>query len=378
MRAACRLALVLVPALVLTGCTPKGTPEPIVLGHLAPLSGPDKAAGEQAVHGIDLAVDEVNREGNRINNRPVNVVHKDIAGGVDAVRAQTVELIKIRQPVALLGGLDAAQLEQISRADDPYGLPLVSPAAGAGPPPGDSVFSTAVTPAYQGQVLARFTREVLKPPGVLVLADDRSTVATALAAAFVPEAGQGNTVKVEQATYRAEADFAGLVSRVKKDRPKAVLLAGPAGDLVKLATQLHEADPDAALLLGAEEGSVPTLAAGLAGVGPAYAASVFAADALTPKGQEAAKQYRERFGEDLDARAALAYDDTRMLFEGLRRARRPAGSEVRKELAGLENFEGVNGPVSFTKEHTARRAVFVLRLQGGKAQVAKRYDPEGK
>jgi branched-chain amino acid transport system substrate-binding protein len=88
-----------------------------------------------------------------------------------------------------------------------------------------------------------------------------------------------------------------------------------------------------------------------------------------------AKQYRDRFGHDLDGHAALAYDDARLLFEAMRRARGTSSLLVRKELLGVENFESLTGTFAFTKERTARRAVFVLRLEGGKAPLAKRYDP---
>jgi branched-chain amino acid transport system substrate-binding protein len=368
------LLLLLLPL----GCAPRRTAEPIVVGHLASLSGPDRAVGEHAKQGIDLAVADVNQEANRINNRTVNVVQVDTAGGKEAAQAQTVRLITINHPVALLGGTTSSQLEEISRAAEPYGLPLVSPASLPGPPAGDRLFPTAVLPAYQGQVLGRFSRDVLKPSGVLVLADDRSGYSGDLAAAYVKEVTQGGAVRAEQANYRAEADFPGLVERVKKARPKAVLVTGASADLVALAPQLHAADPDAVLLFGAQEGSVPALLNTPGATGPAYAASSFADEALTAKGKEVAKQYHERFGQELDAPAALAFDDARLLFEAMRRAHGTQAPAVSKELLGLDNFESLTGPLSFTLEHTVRRPLFVLRLEGGKAHLAKRYDPGAK
>jgi branched-chain amino acid transport system substrate-binding protein len=373
-----RLVLTLTLLLALAGCTARSSPEPIVVGHLAPLSGPDRAAGEHAQHGIDLAVDEVNQPGSRINDRPVNVVHADTAGDAEAVQAQTVRLITTRRPVALLGGTDASQLERISRAAPPYALPVVSPATWASPPAGEYLFSTAVTPTYQGMVLGRFTREALKPAGVLVLSDSRSDVATALTAGFVTEVGQGGTVKTDEATYHGEADFPNLIGRVKKARPQAVLVAGAVADLVKLRPQLHAAAPEAALVLGAEEGALPALAEDRTTPGTAYLASSFAAEGLTGKGQDVARQYRERFGHDLDVHAALAYDAARLLFEAIRRARAGNGVQVGKELPNVEHFESVTGPLAFARDHTALRSVFVLRLEEGKARLSMRYDPETK
>jgi branched-chain amino acid transport system substrate-binding protein len=378
MRGRRRLSFALLAVLSLAGCPPKPNPEPILVGHLAPLSGADKAVGEDAQRGIDLAVDEANQESNRINNRPVKVIHASTAGDGDAVQGQTVRLITVNRAVALLGGTDPAQLERIGRAAQPYGLPVVSPAALAGPSANEALFSTAVAPASQGQTLARFTREVLKPADVLVVSDVRRDVAGALATAFVKELGHGEVVRTDEATYRGDADFPALAERVKKARPKAVLLAGAVGDVVKLRPLLHAADPDAALVVGSEEEGLPALAEDRAAPGTVYLASAFAAEALTPKGQDAANRYRERFGQDLRVHAALAYDDARILFEALRRAHVTRGEPVRSELLKLDNFEGLTGPIAFTKEHTARRPLFILRLADGKAQLAKRYDPDTK
>src|SRR4051812_40997646 len=44
---------------LLAGCGPPAVGEPIWIGHLAPLSGPDRAQGEQARQGIELAVTEL-------------------------------------------------------------------------------------------------------------------------------------------------------------------------------------------------------------------------------------------------------------------------------------------------------------------------------
>jgi branched-chain amino acid transport system substrate-binding protein len=390
MPSARRLVLVLAPALALAGCTPKGTPEPIVVGQLVPLSGPDRAAGEQAKQGVDLAVDEANREENRITGRPVNVVQVNTAdpetaqpqtargtgGESDPVQAQTVRVLTVNHALALLGGIDSDQLGRISRASQSYGTPLVSHATLADPSNNDYVFSTTVTPAYQGQVLARFARDDLKPAGVTALTDSRGSVSGMLTTAFIKEAG--NAFPVDQWTYRGEADFADLVARAKKAQPKAVLVAGSAADLVKLRPQLREAAPQAPLLFGTEEGSLPALAEDRSTPGTAYLASAYAAEGLTAKGQEVARQYRERFGQDLDVHAALAYDDARVLFEAMRRAKSTSTVLVRKELLGLEGFESLTGPLSFAKEHSARRPVFVLRLEEGRPRLAKRYDPEGK
>ena len=57
--------------LTLWGCKPKPEPGPILIGHVAPFSGPDKRLGEHAQQAIVLAVEKANQEANRIAGRRV-------------------------------------------------------------------------------------------------------------------------------------------------------------------------------------------------------------------------------------------------------------------------------------------------------------------
>jgi branched-chain amino acid transport system substrate-binding protein len=361
-------------ALLAAGCSPRAAPEPVWVGHVAPLSGPDRAVGEHAQQGIDLAVDEANADGNGINGRPVRVRHADSRGEPQTAQEQAVRLVTVNRVSALLGGSATPELEALGRGLQAYDAPLVSPATLPPALSNENVFSTTVPAAYQGEILARFAAAELKPANITVIADSRSAVSAALAAAFVRETAKAGIARPEEWTYAGESEFADLVARVKKAQPKALLLAGAARDLLKLRPKVQEADPQAALLLGAEEGSITTLAEDRGTPGAAYLVSAFAVEGLTPAGQELARKYRERFGQDLDVHAALAYDNARLLFDALRRAKGGGDPSLRKALLGTDNFDALTGPLAFTPERAARRPVFVLRLEGGQAKLGRRYE----
>jgi hypothetical protein len=40
------------------------------------------------------------------------------------------------------------------------------------------------------------------------------------------------------------------------------------------------------------------------------------------------------------------------------------------------NFEGLTGPLAFTKEGFSRRPVFVVKQEGGGPKLVKKYGPE--
>src|SRR5262249_36542112 len=94
---------VLLPSLallVLCGCKPRGEPEPILIGHVAPLSGPNEQIGESARQAIALAVAEANnREENLIAGLRVAVLHVDSRGELDALQPEAVRLITVNRVV---------------------------------------------------------------------------------------------------------------------------------------------------------------------------------------------------------------------------------------------------------------------------------------
>ena len=111
---------------------------------------------------------------------------------------------------------------------------------------------------------------------------------------------------------------------------------------------------------------------------PVYLTTVCAADSLTPAGQEFARKYRERFGQEPDADAMLAYDNLRLAAEAIKRSKGTYGVRLRDELAKVEDFESVTGPFGFLPDRSARRAVFVVEVQDGAAKTARRFDAEPK
>src|SRR5216683_1846176 len=99
-RGTMRVLLLCFVLLTLWGCKSKTEPGPILIGHLAPLSGPGKRLGQQARQAILLAVKEANEEENRIAGRRIAVLHIDSHGDLDALQPEAVRLITVNHVVA--------------------------------------------------------------------------------------------------------------------------------------------------------------------------------------------------------------------------------------------------------------------------------------
>ncbi len=363
----------LLASLLLAGCSHSPPAEPIVIGHLAPLSGPDKLIGEHARQGIILAVEEINADGEKINGRRVEVHHADDRG--TAAGDEAVRLIAVTRAIALLGGVTSERAEQIARASQPYGVPLVTPSPLPAPLAAETAFSTCPPPAHQGKVLGRFTADELKVKHVAVLLDARSGLCAGVTDAFGREFNADGERQADQFRYESDAGLADLAARAAKAKPDAVLIATRVADFVKLREGLAKAEVKGPMLFGGEESAWPALLAEADAGRGVYAVTTFAADGLTRHGQEFAKKYRERFQEAPDLPAAAAYDGARLLFEAMRRAKSSEPEPVRKAILELANFDSLTGPLTIDREdHGARRPVFVVQQQEGQPKLVKRYD----
>src|SRR5438045_2221500 len=105
-----RVGLLLLAAL-LAGCSGRSPEETVWVGHVAPLSGPARDRGEQAVQAIELALEQAEADGFTAGGRPVGVRHVDAAGG--KARAEAVRLLTVNRVAALIVGPGVPEADEV-------------------------------------------------------------------------------------------------------------------------------------------------------------------------------------------------------------------------------------------------------------------------
>src|SRR3954453_18612756 len=125
------------------GCSNDATPAPYFLGHVANLSGPDRA-GEQAIR---LAVEQVNKNGlpQPLGGPPLHVRHGDTRGQLDAAEAEAIRLATVNRVLGLIGGTSAEEVQRLE-----YGhVPVLTPLGYRPPGASEMVFALGVPPEQQ-------------------------------------------------------------------------------------------------------------------------------------------------------------------------------------------------------------------------------------
>jgi branched-chain amino acid transport system substrate-binding protein len=371
--------------LLFAGCYGKSTPETISIGHVVSLTAADKGIGEQARRGILLAVEEANE--NLVGGRRVEVLHGDYGDDKKVIPGVAVRLIKANNVRALLAGTDLALAEALPALAQRYQVPLIISCGIPEEIPRDYVFHTGIPPAEQAQSLAKCARENLKAKTVGILTDGHSSLSGVLVDSFSKKfteqgggfalAGKWIYKEFRKGTGTAEGewdfksadDLKGILSQVQERHADAILLAGDAADLIKLRKfGLDEKRP---VLFAGAEGSQKSFQA-VPSAQAVYLATAFAPEDSDPTVKKFVRKFQGRFKESPDVHAALAYDNARLLFQGLDEVKKLEGDKIKEALQNIKSFESVTGLLEFdANDRWYSRPASILRIENGKAEVVK-------
>jgi branched-chain amino acid transport system substrate-binding protein len=361
----------------LAGCGGTRSAPPIVIGHAAPRTGPQRELGLHAEEAIRLAIEDVKAGEPLLPGRAVEVRHADSEGSAETAQNIAVRLVSVNHAVALIGSADPGAAERLCRIGQQYKVPVLTAVWLPVAVLGTHGFGIGPTPAEQGKALGRFAAQHLKAT-IVLLVDNRSPAFLARAEAFAESIGKERVARRDE--FASEDELTELTRAVKAAQAAAVFFAGKPGDLDKLHTELREAgarDPLTFLYGGDEEPRLAVLADRWSGTSDLYWTTAFVADDA-PAAREFVRKYRERYQRLPDADAALAYDAARLLFEAIRQARTARPDRVREELAKLKDFPTLTGPASFAQNQLTPRPAFVVSRQNGQFKSFRSAPPAAK
>lgn len=340
---------------LLAGCSSRTKPEPLWIGHLAPLSGQQRDSGEEAIRAINSVLETAGEDDFKVAGRPVGVRHVD---SVKDARAEATRLLAVNRVSALLVGPGVANVEDILSAVRSHSAPVVVLDEVASVPASPGTFLLASDPGQRGQVLAKYARQTLKLAKVAVIVDGTRPTCVAFAEAFGKEFREGN------GTLR-EWDLASIGDRQVEFlafQPTALLAAVSGKELATLNERwgylaggrvlLFGGEPDADLRLGWKP--VPKE------VTAVYGVTAFAPQAKLP---EESQKLLDTLGKKHSApgrSSAFAVDGIRFVLEGLKSARTSQPDKFLKALEGIREFESVTGPMVW-KEGRPMRPLYIIR-----------------
>jgi branched-chain amino acid transport system substrate-binding protein len=367
---------------VLPGCASKSTPELVLIGNLAPFSGPDKVSSDHAKQAILLAVEETNKDSESLPGKRLAVLHPEYPPDKpDTLQSVTVRLVTVDRVVGLYGGVNGMEAAQIGRGAQPYGVSVIAPSMLLPDSLDENLFSVNIGGPVKGQLLARFAGEEFKAEHVLILRDTRLAIGTPVAEAFQKEYMEKTKRRAEVLTFSSDKEVDELAKRVEKGQPGPILYIGQPSGFRNFCSTLRRAGVKRPLFFAGEANHLSFLGTETEPGDNIYWVTPYSPDSPVPANQEFVKKYKERFQETPDVFAALAYDGIRILVQSMHRGRSTDRAEILKQLRSKESkpFECLTtDSLTFNEDHSARRPLFVVRRQDGSSSIIKSFDPDGK
>jgi branched-chain amino acid transport system substrate-binding protein len=375
--------LLVVIAVVLSGCKAKATPTPqpkppIKVGIMGPLTGDSATFGEGNRDGALIAISEWNAKGGPGGHMIEYVLADsmcDAKGGADAAK----KLIDEDKVQFIIGGVCSSETIPETEYAGPKKVIGIS---GTATNPKVTVDETGKTKPYsfracfidpfQGTVMANFALNNLKAKTAAVVLDQGNDYVKGLAEFFKAafEKG-GGTVSVFEAYSKDDTDFSAILAKVKDANTDVFFIPDYYAKVSLIGAQAKQKGITS-VFLGGDGWDSPNL--DRAAVDGGYFSNhYFSGDTRDIVVQWVAK-FQAKYNKVPDALATLGYDAANLLFAAIDKAPSTDPDAVATALEQI-SFEAVSGKVTFDAAHNPVKSAVVLQVTGGEVSYAATVNP---
>ena len=346
--------------------------EPIKIGIVAEVSGPNAEAGSYTVNGAKLAVDEINKAGG-VLGRPLELKIEDNQSTNPGSVLATSKLLGSGDIVAMLGPIRSTQLQAIAPTINKAGIPTMIGGSDFGLTHSNNKWYFRVRPhdGYSAKVIADFAVNTLqrKKWAIVFSTDSFGTggkdrlVESLKGAGITPVLTQGFTSNTQ--------DFTPIVLAIKQSGADVIATyvtsSNDVGIFAKQLRQMGLAIP----WIGSS--SISTATAMKLG-GDALHGTYSVADfvpASNPEAQAFARKYLESFKLEPDFFSSWSYDGVHLLANAIKAANDTRPEAIRKALLAVKGYKGVEGTYAFDDKGDGLHGYNVVKNDGGKVVFVK-------
>ena len=343
--------------------------DPIYIG----VAGPWKEAfGRMNKQGIDLAVSHINERGG-IKGRPLRLVERDDEGVGTKAAAIAGDFVANRSIVGVVGHVTSGAM---MAAAPVYAQGLAAIATTASSPDLSGISSWAFrvisSDSANGIDMARFaSARGFKRVAILF---ENNSYGRGLAEAFRRNYN-GQLVALDPIPSDGRTSLEPYVSYLRVKAPDLVFVAGTDASGRSFLQEARRQSLTSAYMGG--DGWTP-LSLDTAIAEGVFVGAPFSAEDPRAEAQTFVRAYRERYHEDPDGNAALAYDATMLLASAIENVG-PSRSAIRDWLAGLANaqpHQGVTGPIAFRESgDVIGKGIVMTRVRKGSLAVERGAGP---
>ncbi|MCI3270458.1 branched-chain amino acid ABC transporter substrate-binding protein [Streptomyces cylindrosporus] len=390
-------------ALTLTACGSRddsgdksnsGSSTTFTIGVDAPLSGENSTTGLGIQYGVQVAVDDANKN-NWVPGVKFKVEALDDKAQPATGQQNATKLVGDKNVVGAVGPLNSGVAQSMQQVFASANMVEISPSntnpeltqgknwQTAKKRPYKTYFRTATTDELQGSFAADYAYNGLKKKKAFVV-DDKQTYGAGLAKIFAEKfKGLGGTVVQTDHVNTGDKDFGSLVTKIKNSGADLLYYGGQYDESSLITKQLKGAGVKIPLFGG--DGMYATTYIDVAGA--AAAGDLVTSVGVPVDTLPAAKQFIETYKAkgykgDYGAYGGYSYDAATAIIKAVKAVKDANGGKVPSDINDLRSkvvdevqksdFQGITGKVSFDQYgDTGNKQLTVYQVENGEWKAVK-------
>lgn len=321
-----------------------GLAEPVKVGIINTMTGPEAPIGEHLTNGINLAAQDLKAEG-----IDVKFFWEDDVGKPQVSMTALEKLITRDEVCAIVGPYSSASANVDAKLAEKYGVPLLVPLAAKDEITRQGfkwVFRLAPTTADRANALFDLALAVGKPKTIAILNENTDFGVSVARSVKAAAEKKGLAVVFEGAYSKGTPDYRSTLAQMREKRPDLVFMGSYVVDAILLMRQSRELGLTPMAFLGAGAGFAMSQFAEEQAISENVLSSTeWAPDVSWPGARAWAMRYEKEFGRKPTYHASGAYQST--LIMG-RVAAQGRGDRAKiRELLRSGKWNGITGEVTF-------------------------------
>ncbi len=354
--------------------------DPIKLGIVAPMSGPNARYGAFSMHGAELAVKEINEAGG-VDGHKIELYNADSQGtpveGVSATR----RLIDEDEAGFIIGDVSSSVTLAMQPVVEDAGVLLLNAASsnpkityGAGVGGYKWTFRNYPTDENRALIVAKYAAEQrgFTKFAVLSVDTDYGRSAIEFTKKYLPEF-KGEILS-EDYYKEGEVDFRSVLSKIRDNGAQAIIMYGLADTTPIVARQMVELGlaGKVTLIGNGEFNTAKTIESAPTALEGAVEAAAWLPAWDSPESKAFVEKFTTTYKEVPNNHAYVHWDTVHLLAEAIHEAGSIDQEKVRDALSKIK-YKSPVGEVTFDDHNQARLPMILLQIENGKPSIKGAY-----
>ncbi len=365
--------LCLAAILALTPCAWSKT---VKIGFNIPLTGDIPKVGEESKFAAEMLREDINKAGGlKIGDETymLEFIYEDNESKAESAVSAGLKLIERDQVIAIVGPNSSKQAVPAGQVANDNRTPMISPWSTNPDTTKDRpwVFRAAFLDPFQGPVAVDFATEQFTADTAAVLYAQANDYSKGLAEIFKDnfEKKHGSDAIVAFESYGdKDQDFSAQLTKIIAAKPDFIFLPNNYNEVALIVKQAHDLGWDGPFMGSDAWGNSELMSLCGDDCKGHYFSTHYAAAGATGATKEFIDRYEKEYGYQPADVAALTWDATRIVLQGLQDLDKLTGNirkdrkALRDAIASIEEIEGITGKMKFDDEGDPIKCAVVVKI----------------